>query len=114
MITSLAHQCPRKEAGNQVQTQAENLNSNSHSLSFFLSVHIDPKRRYLYFQILGGKAFLEHLQEPDKVPGGISSTYTLCLGFRNQRFRSKPVPCACEPDLQESFLLEVHQDAKGK
>lgn len=76
-------------------------------------VNIDPKRRYLYFQILGGKAFLEHLQEPDKVPGGISSTYTLCLGFRNQRFRSKPVPCACEPDLQESFLLEVHQDAKG-
>ncbi|XP_041963440.1 centrosomal protein of 76 kDa [Alosa sapidissima] len=76
-------------------------------------INIDLKRRYLNVQILGGKAFLEHLQEPDKTLGGICSTLTLCLGFCNQRFRSKPVPCACEPDLQESFLLEVHQDATG-
>lgn len=37
----------------------------------------------------------------------------LYLHFRNQRFRSKPVPCACEPDLKEGFLLEIHRDGIG-
>lgn len=67
----------------------------------------------MYLQVLGGKAFLEHLQEPDPLPGQMCSTFTLHLHFRNQRFHSKPVPCACEPDLQEGFLLEVHRDGPG-
>ncbi|KAK7147789.1 hypothetical protein R3I94_010349 [Phoxinus phoxinus] len=75
--------------------------------------NISPLRRYLYLQVLGGKAFLEHLQEPEPLPGQVCSTFTLHLYFRNQRFRSKPVPCACEPDLQEGFLLEVHRDGPG-
>ncbi|XP_054841418.1 centrosomal protein of 76 kDa [Eublepharis macularius] len=76
--------------------------------------NIDPTRRYLYLQILGGKAFLEHLQEPEPLPGQICSTFTLCLHFRNQRFRSKPVPCACEPDFNDGFLLEVYKDSLGE
>ncbi|KAL4617007.1 centrosomal protein of 76 kDa [Arapaima gigas] len=72
--------------------------------------NINPTRRYLYLQVLGGKAFLEHLQEPEPLPGQVCSTFTLYLHFRNQRFHSKPVPCSCEPDLQEGFLLEVHRD----
>lgn len=64
--------------------------------------------------MLGGKAFLEHLQEPEPLPGQVCSTFTLYLHFRNQRFRSKPVPCACEPDLKEGFLLEIHRDGIGK
>ncbi|XP_023580586.1 centrosomal protein of 76 kDa [Trichechus manatus latirostris] len=76
--------------------------------------NIDPTRRYLYLQVLGGKAFLEHLQEPEPLPGQVCSTFTLCLHFRNQRFRSKPVPCACEPDLHDGFLLEVHRESLGK
>eukprot|EP00064_Thunnus_orientalis_P000978 superscaffoldBa00000059_g979 len=75
--------------------------------------NIDPSRRYLYLQVLGGKAFLEHLQEPEPLPGQVCSTFTLYLHFRNQRFRSKPVPCACEPDLKEGFLLEIHRDGIG-
>ncbi|XP_055083583.1 centrosomal protein of 76 kDa isoform X2 [Periophthalmus magnuspinnatus] len=75
--------------------------------------NIDPCRRYLYLQIQGGKAFLEHLQEPEPLPGQVCSTFTLYLHFRNQRFRSKPVPCACEPDIKEGFLLEVHKDDLG-
>uniref|UniRef100_A0A8D0HAR7 Centrosomal protein of 76 kDa n=1 Tax=Sphenodon punctatus TaxID=8508 RepID=A0A8D0HAR7_SPHPU len=75
--------------------------------------NIDPTRRYLYLQVLGGKAFLEHLQEPEPLPGQVCSTFTLCLHFRNQRFRSKPVPCACEPDFSDGFLLEVHKDILG-
>uniref|UniRef100_A0A8C4EJP4 Centrosomal protein of 76 kDa n=1 Tax=Dicentrarchus labrax TaxID=13489 RepID=A0A8C4EJP4_DICLA len=78
-----------------------------------LYTNIDPCRRYLYFQVLGGKAFLEHLQEPEPLPGQVCSTFTLYLHFRNQRFRSKPVPCACEPDLKEGFLLEIHRDGVG-
>ncbi|XP_016117358.1 centrosomal protein of 76 kDa-like [Sinocyclocheilus grahami] len=77
------------------------------------TTNISPLRRYLYLQVLGGKAFLEHLQEPEPLPGQVCSTFTLHLHFRNQRFRSKPVPCACEPDLQEGFLLEVHRDGPG-
>lgn len=78
------------------------------------TANIDPTRRYLYLQVLGGKAFLEHLQEPEPLPGQICSTFTLCLHFRNQRFRSKPVPCACEPDFQDGFLLEIPKDSLGK
>lgn len=75
--------------------------------------NIDPTRRYLYLQVLGGKAFLEHLQEPQPLPGQVSSSFTLCLHFRNQRFRSKPVPCACEPDFHDGFLLEIHRESLG-
>uniref|UniRef100_A0A672H564 Centrosomal protein of 76 kDa n=2 Tax=Salarias fasciatus TaxID=181472 RepID=A0A672H564_SALFA len=75
---------------------------------------IDPSRRCLYLQVLGGKAFLEHLQEPEPLPGQVCSTFTLYLHFRNQRFRSRPVPCACEPDLKEGFLFQIHKDAAGE
>ena len=68
---------------------------------------VDPTKRYLYFQVLGGKAFLEHLQEPEPIPGQVSSTFTLHVHFRGQRFRSRPVPCACEPDINEG---DVHNN----
>lgn len=83
-------------------------------LLLHFTANIDPTRRYLYLQVLGGKAFLEHLQEPEPLPGQICSTLTLCLHFRNQRFRSKPVPCACEPDFSDGFLLEVYKESLGK
>ncbi|XP_023185960.1 centrosomal protein of 76 kDa isoform X1 [Xiphophorus maculatus] len=75
--------------------------------------NLDPSRRYLYLQVLGGKAFLEHLQDSEPLPGQVCPTFMLYLHFRNQRFRSKPVPCACEPDLKEGFLLEIHRDSFG-
>ncbi|XP_071495438.1 centrosomal protein of 76 kDa-like [Diadema antillarum] len=75
--------------------------------------NIDPTRRYLYFQILGGKAFLEHLQEPEALPGQTTSTFAIHIHFRGQRFRSRPVPCACEPDFQEGFLVELHNRTGG-
>lgn len=76
-------------------------------------ISIDPSRRGLYLQVLGGKAFLEHLQEPEPLPGQVCSTFTLHLHFRNQRFSSKPVQCACEPDLKEGFLFQIHKDEEG-
>ncbi|KAM8870817.1 centrosomal protein of 76 kDa isoform 1-T1 [Spinachia spinachia] len=85
-----------------------------HNITLLEKTNIDPSRRHLYVQVLGGKAFLEHLQEPEPLPGQVGSTLTLYLHFRNQRFRSKPVPCACEPDLQEGFLLQVQRDGTGE
>ena len=77
------------------------------------SANVDPTRRYLYLQVLGGKAFLEHLQEGDPLPGQVTSTFALHINFRGQRFKSRPVPCACEPDIQEGFLLEIHRECLG-
>ena len=65
-------------------------------------------------QVLGGKAFLEHLQEPEALPGQVTSTFTLHINFRGQRFKSRPAACACEPDIQEGFLLELHKESAGK
>lgn len=73
-------------------------------------VGVDPSKRYLYLQVLGGKAFLEHLQDPEPMPGKVTSTFTLHVHFKGQRFRSRPVPCACEPDITEGFLLELQKD----
>ena len=64
-------------------------------------------------QVLGGKAFLEHLQEPEALPGQVTSTFTLHINFRGQRFLSRPTACACEPDIQEGFLLELHKESAG-
>ncbi|XP_040209863.1 centrosomal protein of 76 kDa [Rana temporaria] len=80
----------------------------------YKKTNIDPSRRYLHLQVLGGKAFLEHLQEAEPLPGQVCSTFTLHLHFRNQRFRFKPVPCACEPDFQDEILLELHKDSLGE
>ncbi|XP_054637858.1 centrosomal protein of 76 kDa isoform X1 [Dunckerocampus dactyliophorus] len=94
------------EAGSPPKTDKNNIQ--------LTKTNIDLSRRYLYLQVLGGKAFLEHLQEPELLPGQVCSTFTLFLHFKNQRFHSKPVPCACEPDLQESFLFHIHTDGTGE
>ena len=81
---------------------------------FFLLGNVDPTRRYLFLQILGGKAFLEHLQDTEILPGhSMGPTFTLHLCFRGQRFKSRTVPCACEPDIKEGFLLEMHKESAG-
>ena len=66
-----------------------------------ITVGVDPTKRYLYLQIPGGKAFLEHLQDPEPMRGKVTSTFTLHVHFKGQRFKSRPVPCACEPDISE-------------
>ena len=68
------------------------------------SVSLDPTKRYLYLQVLGGKAFLEHLQEAEPLPGQVTSMFTLHLHFKGQRFRSRPAVCSCEPDIHEGNL----------
>ncbi|XP_068179754.1 centrosomal protein of 76 kDa [Antennarius striatus] len=99
-----------EETGSPSKRATQVVNKN---LIHLEKINLDPSRRYLYLQVLGGKAFLEHLQEPESLPGQERSTYTLYLQFRNQRFHSKPVPATCEPDLKEGFLLDIHRDGAG-
>ncbi|WAR13635.1 CEP76-like protein [Mya arenaria] len=75
--------------------------------------NIDPTRRYLYLYIKAGKAFLEHLEDNNAMPGQVASYFTFHVLFRGQRFKSRPVACACEPDIDEGFLLELHKDSAG-
>ena len=80
----------------------------------YIPANIDPSRRYLYFYIKAGKAFLEHIDENNGTPGQVASYFTFHILFRGQRFKSRPVACACEPDIDEGFLLELHKDGIGK
>ena len=80
---------------------------------FLFSANIDPGRRYLYLHIKSGKAFLEHIDENDGTPGQVASYFSFHIHFRGQRFKSRPIACACEPDIDEGFLLELHKDGAG-
>ncbi|KAK6186561.1 hypothetical protein SNE40_008576 [Patella caerulea] len=78
-------------------------------------VNIDPSRRHLYLTIQEGKAFLEHLHTTEVLPGQkVTSYFTLHIHFRSQRFKTKPIPCACEPAFDEGFLLELHKESAGE
>ena len=74
---------------------------------FTTLVPIDPSKRYIYLQLLGGKAFLEHLQDPEVFPGQVTSTFSIHAHFMGQRYQSRPVACACEPAIEEGSFLYV-------
>ena len=57
--------------------------------------------------MLGGRAFLDHLLEPSSSCQECHNLFVLHIFFRGQRFKSRPIPCACEPKINESFLLEI-------
>jgi centrosomal protein CEP76 len=80
---------------------------------------LDPNKRYLQFQIICGKAFLEYLNPLDEmdyetiVPGTNQtniSYFTIYLHFRGQRFKTNAFPCSCEPNINEMFTLELSKD----
>jgi centrosomal protein CEP76 len=59
-----------------------------------------PFRRFLLLKVQGGRAFVDHTSTD-------SGSFVLHLHFRNQRFRSRPVPCCLEPAFDESFLMDL-------
>lgn len=63
-------------------------------------------KRCLFIQVLGGRAFLDHLADPPPCP---HAHFTLHVHFRGQRYHSRDVTCACEPDFREGFLLELEK-----
>uniref|UniRef100_A0A8C4PY17 Centrosomal protein of 76 kDa n=1 Tax=Eptatretus burgeri TaxID=7764 RepID=A0A8C4PY17_EPTBU len=62
-------------------------------------------RRHLCLEVQGGRAFLEHLGMQPRESAG---TLSLSLHCRAQRCHSRPAPCACEPDLRVSFVMQLH------
>lgn len=77
-----------------------------------LTLHAGPMdMRNLFVRVQGGRAFLDHLQHPD---GACQSTLSLHVHFRGRRLHSRPVPCACEPDFQEGFLLGLCRQDRGR
>ena len=106
----------KRNRDNTTTTSTTTVNRYCVLMRFFFfspsSANIDPSRRYLYFQIRGGKAFMDQLAEEDSGQGP-SASFTLHIHFRGQRFKSRPVSCACEPSFEEGFLLELHKEGAG-
>ncbi len=65
-------------------------------------------KRCLFLQVLSGCAFLDHLSDPTPCN---HAHFTLHIHFRGQRYHSREVPCACEPDFSEGFLLELEKSS---
>ena len=72
-------------------------------------MELHPHKRYLLVHVRGGRAFLEHINEEvdSSIPGHHyrRPTFTLYACFRGQRYQSREVPCSCDPDIHETFLL---------
>jgi centrosomal protein CEP76 len=47
------------------------------------------------------------------MPGVSQPFFTLFIHFRGQRFKSRAFPCACEPRIEEGFLIELHKEKQG-
>ena len=68
--------------------------------------------RCIYFQVLEGRAFVDHLTSEIELLPQDTPTFTLHMYFRHQRFQSSAVPCSCEPEFKEGFLLELPRGSK--
>ena len=66
----------------------------------------------MFLRVMGGKVFLEHLQESDMTPERTQSKFTLHVHF-HQQFKSRPAPCLCELDIEERFLLELSKHSSS-
>ena len=77
-------------------------------LTFFAGKHV----QCIYFQVLQGRAFVDHLTSETELLSQDTPTFTLHVYFRHQRFQSSAVPCSCEPEFKEGFLLELPKGGK--
>lgn len=72
-----------------------------------LKVNVDPNKRYLYLHFSHGKAFLEYLLSNQPNSTLATSHFIIHVHFRDQRFKTRPFICSCEPKINEGFLLEM-------
>eukprot|EP00755_Sulcionema_specki_P014127 Sspe_Gene.9118::Locus_3071_Transcript_4_4_Confidence_0.500_Length_3082::g.9118::m.9118/K16457/CEP76; centrosomal protein CEP76 len=66
------------------------------------------KSRFLHVRLLGGKAFLENLDVNPSVP--TKEELLVCLHFGGQRFQSTAVPCVCDPEFDDDFLINLDKE----
>jgi hypothetical protein len=67
------------------------------------SLEVPKGRRYLHVRLVGGKAFVDQLAEPDHLGG---PNYLAFLHLDRQRFRSRPTPC--KPPLKHTTHKRIH------
>lgn len=68
-------------------------------------VKLDASKFFLHFQIINGKAFLDYLESNDNKQQAAS--FKFYINFLGQRYKTKSIPCSCEPLINEDFLLEL-------
>ncbi|XP_067013027.2 centrosomal protein of 76 kDa isoform X2 [Anabrus simplex] len=69
---------------------------------------VNPRRRYLHFEICKMTGFLQRITKPsEKTP------FMFYVCFRKQRYWTKPAPIASFADFKTGFLLELHSDEMG-
>eukprot|EP00670_Eutreptiella_braarudii_P026734 CAMPEP_0174385492 /NCGR_PEP_ID=MMETSP0811_2-20130205/126635_1 /TAXON_ID=73025 ORGANISM="Eutreptiella gymnastica-like, Strain CCMP1594" /NCGR_SAMPLE_ID=MMETSP0811_2 /ASSEMBLY_ACC=CAM_ASM_000667 /LENGTH=621 /DNA_ID=CAMNT_0015539827 /DNA_START=97 /DNA_END=1959 /DNA_ORIENTATION=- len=62
--------------------------------------------RYLHVKVLGGRAFLDHLDTDSTFAASRHEVY-ICVLFGTQRLQSRKVPCVCDPPWDDDFLLDL-------
>lgn len=79
------------------------------------SLVADRVRRHgIILQILSGRAFLDHLDDFSSHSPSSCPTFKLHVYFLEQRFCSASVQCACEPEFNETFVLELAGKGNAK
>lgn len=68
-------------------------------------------RQYLYLNILGGRAFVDHLGTSS---GGLHQcSLVVHVALKTQRFQTRQITCVCDPQIQEGFLFDLQQLSPG-
>lgn len=104
-----------------VQTLIKRLagvNQKSQPVSSTISVpqHIRDQvvagRRYLYLNVCGGRAFIDHLGINSS--GGLRQCFFVVhVALPTQRFRTRQIRCVCDPQICEGFLFDLQQLKPG-
>ncbi|KAG1656157.1 Centrosomal protein [Nymphon striatum] len=63
-------------------------------------------------KILGGRAFLDYLNQDYVLPGEKASQLTLYLQFLGQKYESKSTVCVSEPDFKDTFVFTFEEKFK--
>eukprot|EP01063_Lacrimia_lanifica_P013728 TRINITY_DN20343_c0_g1_i1.p1 TRINITY_DN20343_c0_g1~~TRINITY_DN20343_c0_g1_i1.p1 ORF type:complete len:661 (+),score=204.26 TRINITY_DN20343_c0_g1_i1:103-2085(+) len=83
-------------------------------------VQTDGAARYLHVRLMGGRAFLEHLDTDPVATTFVNQAARpreqlfACLQFGGQRFKSAGADCVCDPDLDDSFLVNLDEELARK
>jgi centrosomal protein CEP76 len=64
----------------------------------------------ILFQVLQGRAFVDHLNESTELLPLNSPTFTVHLYHQDNHYRSSFTPCTCEPNFNQQFVLELNNN----
>ncbi|XP_042863845.1 centrosomal protein of 76 kDa-like isoform X2 [Penaeus japonicus] len=68
--------------------------------------------RYLCIHVVGGRAFIDHLEEERNKTSDKPSLLAI-IQLMSQRFEIKGIPCSCDPKINQSHLFDLQELQKG-